>query len=124
MIAHPSLPPLPIDEFRVTAASEYRVGGIMSTTIADKLVNNARWCFSERQAIITSGCMITLDADMRAYLEYEADRRRTDIWTIYLEEVAAEKRARAKALSREELKNIARDCTPDPRHLVVDDDPF
>ena len=96
----------------------------MSTTIAGNLVNNAQPCSIEGQAILTPDCMVTLDADMRAYLEYEADRRKTDVWTVYLEEMAAERSIRAKALNSEKLKVLARDSKPDPRHLIAGDDPF
>ena len=39
--------------------------------------------------MLTSHQMVTLSADMRAYLEYEAERRRVDIAVVYEEEVGA-----------------------------------
>jgi len=126
MIAPPSLPPIPIDDGRVTAALAYEVGGYMSTTIAEKLQDSAKWCGLETQLILTCDGMVTatLDADMREYLKYEAARRDTDIWTIYQEELAAGSRAGTRTLNREELKSLARECNPDPRYLTTDDDPF
>lgn len=121
MIATPSLPPQPTDELRVTAAPKCYGGGIMSTTIADKLVKHAQWCSVERQAILTSDCMITLDAAMREYLEYEADRRKTDIWTIYLEEMAADKRNRTRVTDAATLERVVQNSNPDPRRLAEDD---
>lgn len=108
------------------ATPKCRVGEYFGFPIAYSLVAEATLCAIERDAMLKPDQMVTLNLsdDMRAYLKYEAERRRMDIWTVYEEEMAAEKRARAKALSREELKSIARNCTPDPRHLVVDDDPF
>jgi hypothetical protein len=76
------------------------------------------------EPMLTSGPVAPLSADMCEYLAYEANRRGVEIAIVYAEELAAEERARQKALSREELKSIARNCAPDPRHLVADDDPF
>ncbi len=39
--------------------------------------------------MLTCDQMVKLSADMRAYLEYESERRRVDIATVYQEEMAA-----------------------------------
>jgi hypothetical protein len=69
--------------------------------------------------------LATLSEDMMAYLRYEAARRGTDIATVYQEELAAERRAPAKALSPEELKILAQESRPDQRRLESDEEyPF
>jgi hypothetical protein len=98
----------------------------MSTTITDTLVRAADLCSIERQAMITYDCMITLSADMQAYLEYEASRRGADIATVYVEELAAERRLREKALKIEsKLNSLATTRQPDPRLFEIHEEyPF
>ena len=68
--------------------------------------------------------MAELSAEEYAYLEYEAARRDTDVATIYMEELEAEKRICQKILSREELKDLVQNCKPDERYFGADDNPF
>ena len=101
----------PLDVPMTMSPAAHRVtGGVSATTYS--LLTQATYCAIERDAMLTSNQMVTLSADMRAYLEYEAARRGVDIATVYEEESAAEKRARASALSREELEVLARESKP------------
>jgi hypothetical protein len=125
MISPPDLHHAAIDECRVTTSPEYPIEGYMNTATAGLLSVQAQCLSLERQTVLTSpDGVIPLSSEMLAYLTYEADRQGTDVGTIYQEEIAAERRIRAKALSREELRIIERDGKPDPRHLVADDDSF
>jgi len=75
--------------------------------------------------MVTDASLTMLSEDMAAYLRYEAARRGTDIAAVYREELASERRARAKALSPEELKVLARESKPDQRRLGTDEEyPF
>jgi len=88
------------------------------------LSQQSRWFSIERKAMLEEGCYVNIAEDMWEYLEYEAARRGLGIEQVYLEETAAERRAREKLPSREELKTLARNSNPDPRYLCADDDPF
>jgi len=66
--------------------------------------------------MLIEGRLIQLSAEMREYLEYEATRRGTDVWTIYQEELAAERRVQQKVQSIEsKLSSLATTRQPDPR---------
>jgi hypothetical protein len=75
--------------------------------------------------MLTSDKMVALSADMRAYLEYEANRRGIDIELVYNEEKNAQKALDARPFTTEELRTLAAASTPDPRVLEGDEDyPF
>ena len=75
--------------------------------------------------MLTSDKMVTLSADMRAYLEYEAKRRGIDIAVVYEEEIANRKLFNQEPFSINELKALATGSRPDPRLLEGDEEcPF
>jgi hypothetical protein len=68
---------------------------------------------------------VFVSADFLEYLKYEANRRHITVEEVYQDELAAEKRARAKALGPDELEALARESKPDQRRLEADEEyPF
>jgi hypothetical protein len=118
IISVPDLPPC-------ATVVEYRPVWDEATVASQRsLLTTAQTCCIEREAMLIDGCVIRLSAEMREYLEYEATRTGLDVATIYREERAAQKRAKSKLPTREELRAFAKTSDPDPRYFGSDDNPF
>lgn len=93
--------------------AEYRIDDIRAQNTRS-FITEATCCALQRDAMLTRDQMITLDADLRAYIEEEASRRGVDIMTVYEEEMAARARLAQRTPRNADLLLLA-DRFPAPQ---------